>query len=142
MTSEKGAGVDEPTVEPTPTADDPADPTNGWIEPPSSHPLSPALNVVAVLFAFVLFAAFVGGFVTTWFGLGESSALLTIWSSQYDQLPEDFRSGIEARIEAVIPASTDQLSDAQKATWYDDREKGGMVRLDDATLAPRYQIWA
>jgi hypothetical protein len=68
--------------------------------------------------------------------------LTSAFHGPYDKLPADFRSGIEVRVKALLPADFDQLSDTEQVSWLTVMEQAGSVRLDDATLTRRFHLEA
>ena len=69
------------------------------------------------------------------------AALKSAFGGPYDDLPSDFRAGIEARV-AAISVDNGPLSLEDQVTWRTVMEQDGSVRLDDQTLARRYQLEA
>ena len=127
----------ESANDPEPAATGPSAPVDGWIAP-SAGPRS-RLEKIALLIAVVailsLVLAFAVGFVSAFFAdRNAPPALASMIGPLYDELPADFRAGIDARLRAVAPAGWDQWTEAQRSGWAKEQVDEGLVRLDDATL--------
>lgn len=136
--------MDEPASESTPTATGQHGPVDGWTAPPPSPP-RPRREKVALLIAgvFVLASvtAFVGGIVYTLFLAATAPpAVGALFGPPYEQLPADFRAGIDARLRDVAPDDWEQRTEAQRTAWATEQADLGLVRLEDATLVRLAQL--
>jgi hypothetical protein len=135
----------EPTltpVEPTTAGAEPDGPTGGWIVPPPA-PGRSGRKKAAILAGLAAIVAIPGvKIVTTLLAASvASTALGSAFGGPYAQLPGDFRSGIETRFKAILPADFEKLTDTEQIAWIRKQEEGGLVRLDDANLTRRLGLY-
>jgi len=135
--------MDAPMIDPTSTAPDAHGPVAGWIAPSPTPPRSGrqktailVVKLIAVLALFAAITAFLGGFVSTFLADHNAAAtpLGSLFGEPYEQLPADFRVGIEGRLRKVAPADWDELSDAERSVWAREHVDLGLARLGDHTL--------
>ena len=94
----------------------------------------------AIVVGLIVIVAASGGFIYGFVNGGEPTSLGTMFGRPYDELPADFRSGIETRLKAVAPADWDRLNVPERAAWAVGHTKSGMVRLDHSTLIRRFRL--
>ena len=112
------------------------------LAPPTAEPGLPLwrkATIVVVAFLFVLGAVVFGaGSIGQ---LGSMTVLHSMFGDPYEQLPSDFRTGIETRVKALTPPNFDKLSETEQAAWIQKQVEGGLARLDDTTLTRRLGLW-
>ena len=117
--------------------------TGGWIAPPRGAGRS-GRKKAAILAGLAAIVAITGIKIAT--NLLAESVAATMFGSMFggptDQVPADFRSGMEIRINAVLPANFDRLSRADQVAWTHEQFAGGFPRLDDATLTRFHRLQA
>jgi hypothetical protein len=97
---------------------DPDGPPSGWIVPPPT-PARSGRRRAAILAGLATLVAIPGAKIVLGVLAGSvaATALGSMFGGPYEKLPADFRSGIETRVKAIVPADFEELSDAQQAAW-------------------------
>lgn len=123
-----------------PASDEPNLPTSELATPPAGRPSRwgrYAGTAVAVFFGL----SGIAGVVSFLAGPDVPSAILvSAYGQPYRDLPSDFRSAMESRIEAVVPADFREFDAGRQTNWFRGEADDGLVRLDDPTLTRSFLL--